>query len=206
MSFQPCRAPTDDEAVRAVARTLVAIGVALALLVAVLHVTVPPNMTPEEGRADPVLFARRPTIKLLSAVGLLKFDERLPNAYLPTAWGTTTSQKLPTGERLSVSTTKTEHEPVYRGLFWPVGSCVTYRLRLFGEHRESWCAVRLCYAVGGQRFVAAENMALEPGGQLAAVSGFVPRSARGYWIEHTDEKGEVHALNGWGDTDPFWRD
>lgn len=191
---------------KAVARALGAIGIALVLLVAVLYVTVPSNMTPEEGRADPVLFARRPAIKLLGAVGLLKFDGRFPNPYLPTAVGTTTSEKLPTGEVLSISNTKTEHEPVYRGLLWPVGSRVAYRLRLFGEHRESWRAVRLCYAVGGQRFVAAEKTALEPGGQLAEVSGFVPLSARGYWIEYTDEKGEVHALNGWGDTEPFWRD
>ncbi len=198
--------PTYDDAVRAAAKVLVVTGIAVALLVAVLYVAVPPNTTPEQGSADPILFARRPVFKLLGAVGLIKFDERLPNPYLPAARSTTTWEELPTGQRLLTSRTETKHEPAYRGLFWPVGRRVTYSLEFFGELRESWRTVRLCYAVGGQRFVAAENAALQPGGQLAQVSGFVPRTARCYWVEQTNEEGEVHSLEGWGDTDPFWRD
>ena len=53
--------PTYDDAVRAAAKVLVVTGIAVALLVAVLYVAVPPNTTPEQGSADPILFARRAT-------------------------------------------------------------------------------------------------------------------------------------------------
>lgn len=191
--------------VRAVGRWLVVVGLVFAAAVGVLYVAVPPNETADEGRPDPILRARRPVIRALRAVGVLKFDERLPNPYLPTGSGSSVF-KGDSADGVVTHQMKSKHQPVYRGLLWPVGARVTYSLQLFGEHRESWRAVRLCYVVDGQRFVAAENGTPEPGGQLAEVSGFVPLSARGWWIEHTDERGDVHSLNGWGDADPFWRD
>ena len=108
------------------------------------------------------------------------------------------------GEDLPVCEMEVRREPVYRGLAWPVGLRVSYRLTYFRAHDEVWRAVRLCYAVGDRRVIAAESAT--PGPEVAEVTGFVPSSARGAWVEYTDDKGEVHGLNGWGDIDPFWRD
>lgn len=163
---------------------IIAVGLALAIATGILYFAVPANETVEQGPADPLLWARRPLIRTLKAAGLLKFDERFPNPYLPSASART--------------------EPVYRGLLWPVGLRVTRRVRLYEGDPGSLRSIRLCYAVGGERFVAAEND--KPGERSGEVSGFVPRSARGYWTERTDEKGEVHAVWGCGDVDPFWRD
>lgn len=189
---------------RTVAGAFIAVGFVVAFVVGVIHVAVPPNESAEEGSADRFLFVRRPVIKALHAVGFL--DQRSARSCLPSVSDQTTTEGLPTGEELPVCELEVNREPVYRGLLWKVGRRITYRLRYFREWRENWRAVRLCYAVSGRRFVAAENTTLEPGGQLAEVSGFVPSSARGFWVEYTDDKGEVHGLNGWGDIDPFWPD
>jgi len=189
---------------RPIAGAAIAIGFALALGVGVLHVVVPPNETAEDGSADPFLWARRPVVKTLEAVGLL--DRGGARTYLPSVSDEgTTFRCLPTGERLLVCEVEVRREPVYRGLLLKVGRRISYRLRYFGEELgANWRTVRLCYAVGDRRVVAAENPSSDP--QLAEVSGFVPCSARGSWVEFTDDKGDVHGLNGWGDIDPFWHD
>jgi len=180
---------------------VVAVGFALALAVGVVHLAVPPNETAEEGCADPFLFVRRPVLKALEALPLLRFRAK---PYLPSVGESMVTEVLPTGEKLPVCNMEVQREPVYRGLAWKVGRRITYRLRYFREHDEDWRAVRLCYVVGGERFVAGENTA--PEANLAEVSGFVPSSDRGVWVEYTDGNGEVHGLNGWGHVDPFWRD
>lgn len=180
---------------------IIAVGFALAVVVGILHVAFPPNETAEEGCADPFLFVRRPVLKALEALPLLGFRAK---RCLPSVGESMVTEVLPTDERLPVCNMEVQREPVYRGLVWKVGRRITYRLRYFREHDEAWRAVRLCYAVGGERFVAAENTTPQP--DLAEVSGFVPSEDRGFWVEYTDDKGEVHGLNGWGDTDPFWRD
>lgn len=165
-------------------RTALVVAAGLSLATGIAYLAVPANETAEEGPADPILWVRRPVIKALKAAGLLKFDERFQNPYLPTP-----------DERT---------EPVYRGLLWPVGYRVTRRVRLYEGDPGSLRSIRLCYAVGGKRLVAAEDS--KPGERCGEVSGFVPLSARGYWTERTDESGEVHSVWGRGDIDPFWRD
>lgn len=167
-----------------IASAVIVVGVALAFAVGTLYFVVPANEKRDEGPADPILRLRRPMVKALKAVGILRFDERFQNPYLPTpSCGT---------------------EPVYRGLLWPVGYRVTRRVRLYEGDPGILCSIRLCYAVGSRRFVAAENNT--PGERCGEVVGFVPLSARGYWTERTDENGEVHSVSGHGDVDPFWRD
>jgi hypothetical protein len=160
------------------ARATLVVAVSLVLATGVAYVAVPANETADEGPADPILWARRPIVRALKAAGVLKFDERFQNPYLPTP-----------SERT---------EPVYRGLLWPVGYRIT---RQVTDHNGCGMrSIRLCYAIGRNRYVAAENE--RPG----EVSGFVPLSARGYWTELTDDRGEVHSVTGRGDVDPFWRD
>lgn len=177
-------------------------GLVVAVAVGVLYLAVQSNKTAEQGPADPILSVRRPIIKALIWAGIVEGPGWFSgHPYLPTVGGSDTSEKGPAGEDIP-SEMRIEMEPVYRGLLWPVGDRVTYRLRLLGEYRETWRAVRLCYNIDGQRFVAAEDATPDPGGQLAEVSGYVPRSARGYWVERTDDKGELR-YDGWGDTVPF---
>ncbi len=190
-----------DEAVKTVAGVVIVVGFVLAFVVGVIHVAFPPNETVEEGSADLFLFVRRPVLKALEALPLVRFRAK---PYLPSVGESMVTEVLPTGEKLPVCKMEVKREPVYRGLFWNVGRRISYRLGYLREHDEDWRAVRLCYAVGTERFVAAENT--KPAPELAEVSGFVPSHARGVWVEYTDGKADVHSLNGWGNTDPFWRD
>lgn len=188
-------------------RWLVVVALVLAAVVGVLYLLVPANKTAADGPADPIRSLRRPIVKALIWAGIVEGPGWFGgHPYLPTVGGSDTSEKDPAGEDIPTSQMRIEMEPVYRGLLWPIGDRITYRLKLFGDYREIWRAVRLCYNLDGERFVAAENATPDPGGQLAEVSGYVPRSARGYWIERTDDKGEIHAIDGWGDTDTHSRD
>jgi len=160
----------------------VALGIAVALSVAggILYFAVPANRMAEDGPADPILGVRRPVVRALQAVGILKFDERFPNPYLPTcSW-----------------------QPVYRGVFWPVGWRVTKRVTDYND--VGMRSARLCYAVGSERFVAVENENAE--GPSVDLTGFVPLSARGVWTEITGADGRVRCVQGSGHVDPFWRD
>ncbi len=189
--------------VRTVAGSLLGAGLALVVCVGALHVAMPPNETAAEGAADPFLFVRRPVIKALDALGLL--DWTAPSCLPSVSGHGTTFRVLPTGEELPVCEQEVRREPVYRGLFLQVGRRFSFRLKYFGEEwGANWRTVRLCYAVGPRRFVAAESPS--PDRQLVDISGFVPSSARGTWVEFTDDKGDVHSLSAWGDFDPFWRD
>jgi hypothetical protein len=153
---------------------------ALALVVAILHVALPANKAADEGPADPILEIRRPVVRALRLLGILRFDERFTNKYLPTPSGRT--------------------EPVYRGLFWHVGWRITRRVT---DHNDlGMRSARLCYAIGDTRFVAAEDE--DPAGRSVELTGFVPLEARGYWSEITGADGAVHPVNGCGDVDPFW--
>jgi hypothetical protein len=158
------------------------LGSILAITVAtlVLYVALPANETADEGPADPILGIRRPVVRALDALGILKFDERFPNCYLPCpGW-----------------------EPVYRGLFRPVGWRITWRVT---DHNDvGMRSVRLCYAVGSERFVAATND--RPEGRSVDITGFIPLDARGIWTEMTSVDGRILSVNGSGDVDPFWRD
>jgi hypothetical protein len=176
---------------------------ALAVVAGGLHLAMAPNETAEEGSADPFLFARGPVLRALAAVGVVdrqSVDPCLPSVSL----AGTTYRCLPTGEKEPVCAQEVRREPVYRGLLLNVGRRVTYRLQYFGEWRQRWWTARLCYVVGDRRFVAAENGTPDP--HLVEVSGFVPSSARGHWVEYSDDRGGIHALNSWGDIDPFWSD
>jgi hypothetical protein len=188
---------------RTVAGSVLGVGLALVVGVGALHVAMPPNETAAEGAADPFLFVRGPVVKVLDAVGLLDWTRE---SCLPSVSSAgTTFRVLPTGEKLPVCEQEVRREPVYRGLLLQVGRRITFRLKYFGEEwGAEWRTVRLCYAVGPRRFVAAESPS--PDRQLAEVSGFVPNAARGTWVEFTDHKGDVHSLSAWGDFDPFWRD
>ena len=192
---------------KALGRWALVVAVAIAVVVGVLYVAVPPNRTAQEGPPDPILSVRRPVIKALIWAGIVEGPGWFGgHPYLPTIGGsegfeptTSANEQGPPAWRMEI-----EMEPVYRGIFWPVGDRITYRRRLFGENRESWRSIRLCYAEGDREHVAGTNDAPEP--QLAEVTGYVPRSARGYWVESTDDKGVVHSMDGWGDTDPFFDD
>jgi hypothetical protein len=165
----------------AAGRWLLGAVVVGAAAVGVLYLAVPANETAAEGPADPILGIRRPVVRALEFLGILKFDERFPNPYLPC------------GRRT---------EPVYRGLFWPVGHRVTRRVT---DHNDlGMRSARLCYAAGNERFVAAEDES--PAGRSVVLTGYVPLEARGYWTEITSADGRVLSVNGSGDIDPFWRD
>jgi hypothetical protein len=161
-------------------RWLLGSVLALAAGALVLYVALPANEQADEGPADPILHIRRPVVRALKFLKILKFDERFVNPYLPTG----------------------REEPVYRGIFWPVGWRMTRRVT---DHNGlGMRSARLCYAVGSERFVAAEDES--PRGPSVELTGFIPLSARGYWTEMTSEDGRVLSVNGSGDIDPFWRD
>ncbi len=155
---------------------------ALAAAALLLYVALPANETADEGPADPILRIRRPVVRALKFLEILKFDERFPNPYLPTPSG--------------------RSGPVYRGLLWPVGWRMTRRVT---DHNGlGMRSARLCYAVGSERFVAAE--ADDPKGPSVDLAGFVPLSARGIWTEFTSADGNIRCVQGSGDVDPFWQD
>lgn len=163
-------------------RSLLGSILAVAVAALALYVAFPANETADEGPADPILGIRRPVVRALKFLRILKFDERFANRYLPTPSGRT--------------------EPVYRGLLWPVGWRITRRVT---DHDDlGMRSARLCYAVDNTRFVAAEDD--DPRGPSVELTGFIPLSARGYWTEMTSEDGRVLSVNGSGDIDPFWRE
>lgn len=188
----------------AVARWLV-IGLAcLAAIVGVLYVVVPPNETSAEGRADPILFLRRPVVRALIWTGALKgpglFVDRYP--HLPTTGGYEWSgpKTDPRGEDVQDGKVEVLKEPVYRGLLWLVGHRITYR-RIQHGAPDGYCVIRLGYVAGSRRVVAAENPSPDPAAPRSEVSGFVPLAARGFWVECSDGKGNTRS-DEWGDCDP----
>jgi hypothetical protein len=174
----------------------VAVG-ALVVLVGALYVAVPPNVGVDDGAADPILFLRRPVFRVLDAIGVVHVSARRPNRYLPSRFGVTAHEELASGERRLISKEAWRNEPVYRGLFWSVGSRVTYRIRFPGSDPESREALRLCYLSGGRRSVAAQ---VRWDAASAEVTGFVPAAASGYWVEQVGRDGRAEPLAGWGDT------
>jgi len=189
---------------RTVGPWVVGFLLALALAVGVLYVAAPANETAEDGLADSILWLRRPVIRALVRAGIVEGPGLFGgHPWLPTVGGLETSKDGPAGEQILTSEMRIEIEPVYRGLLWPVGDRITCRQTLFDDFHETWRSLRLCYAVGAERFVAAETRTPETAGQPAEVSGFIPRSARGYWVERSDETGEMQWMDGWGETDPL---
>jgi len=179
------------------------LGLVLAAPVGVMYLAVPPNEKPEDGPADPIPGLRRPVLVALRAMGIVDRPARCFS-------GSESWKEGPDGERLRLCKMEIEREPVYRGIFWRVGSRITYRKTYSDDLRCEWQALRLCYTEGGKKFVAGEgtvkNGMLAQGGQCNSVHGYVPRSARGYWVEGVDEQGKVHCQDGWGYFEKFWRD
>jgi hypothetical protein len=181
-------------------RILAIVGLLVVAMIATLHAAFPPNETEAEGCADPFLSVRRPVLEALVAAHVL--GRRDADHYLPTSSESgSCCEVLPGGERLPVCEQLVTREPVSRGLLWRVGRRITYRLAYLRDHDEQWRTVRLCYAMGPERFVAVERATADP--DVAEVSGFVPDSARGYWIECSDVTGKYCWTNAWGSTEPF---
>lgn len=176
----------------------------LAAPVGVLYVAVPPNETPQEGPADPILGLRRTVLLTLQATGLVHGPTFFDGWYLPTVGGSEIRDGGVDEEGALLWRMEIEREPVYRGVFWRVGYRITYRTTEFGDERNHWQVLRLCYAEDGRRFVAGEGT-LEKG-RDHLVKGYVPCSADGYWVEAVDKRGDVHSQHGWGDVREYWRD
>jgi hypothetical protein len=184
---------------------------ALAVPVGVLYLAVPPNETPEEGPADPILGLRRAALIPLEALGIIDGPGWFSGWYLPTVGGSEIYEGGADDEKGTLLyRMEIELEPVYRGLFFQAGNRVKYRATEFDDERNHWKVLRLCYTEDGERFVAGEgtleNGMLDPDGQDHSVRGYVPCSADGYWVEAVDQKGDVHSQHGWGQVDRFWRD
>lgn len=192
----PLAALADDEGVRP-ASVAIGIGLALALGTAILHLAMPPNETAADGPADPFLLVRRRVMSVLGAIGVLDPEA---TSWLPSESGGTMWKRLPTGVDVLWCDHVVEREPVFRGPFWQVGRRITHRVRYFGE-RDALGAVRLYYVVGDRRCLAAESMA--PTADVVEVSGFVPDSARGNWIEVTDAERKMRWIEASGRTEPF---
>jgi len=196
--------------VRRLGLAVVILAFVLATPVGVLFVAVPPNETPEDGPADPILGLRRSVLVVLQAAGIVDGPGWFSGGYLPNGMGSEIHEDGPNGERTLLYRMRIEREPVYRGLFWCVGHRIAYRTTEFDDERNHWQVLRLCYTEDGEKFVAGEgtleNGMLDPDGRDHTVRGYVPCSARGYWVEAVDQKGDVHSQHGWGDTAKFWRD
>ena len=180
----------------------------LAAPVGVLYVAVPPNETPDDGPADPILGLRRSVLVPLQVLGITDSPGWFSGSYLPTVGGSEIRDGGPNGTLLYRM--EIEREPVYRGLFWIVGHRIKYRSTEFDDERNHWEVLRLCYAKDGKKHVAGEgtleNGMLDPDGQDHSIRGYVPCSADGYWVEAVDRKGDVRSQHGWGYVDKFWRD
>lgn len=181
------------------ARAALVAAVCLVLATGVAYVAVPANETADEGSADPALALRDPVLRFLCRAKPDWFSGR---SCLPSSSVVQGFKTGPAGEEIPMVSDEIKREPVYRGLFWRVGARMTYRLTHFGDHKEVWRALRLCYSKGDRAFVAGENCSPDPKGQLDEVTGFVPRGARAHWVEGTDEKGDVQCISAWGDYDP----
>jgi hypothetical protein len=196
--------------VRRLGLALLILAFVLAAPVGVLYVAVPPNESPEDGPADPLLGLRRSVLIPLEALGIIDGPGWFSGWYLPNAGGTQNHGEGPNGEEILLYRMEIEREPVYRGLFWIVGHRIKYRSTEFDDERNHWQVLRLCYTEDGERFVSGEgtleNGMLDPDGSDHSVRGYVPRSADGYWVEGVDQKGDVHSQHGWGHVDEFWRD
>jgi hypothetical protein len=170
--------------------------------IAVAYLVVPANEIAAEGPADPLLSIRRPVIKALIWAGILSgpglFFDRFP--YLPTRGGYEWSKPGSAGEYIPTGKVEVTKEPVYRGLLWPVGHRITY-CRTTPAAGDGYCAVRLCYVEGSRTVVAAESPYAGPDARRSEVSGFVPSSARGFWVDCANDKGDVRT-DAWGDCDP----
>lgn len=183
---------------KCVLRTLVVIAVVAMTVAGGLYVALPGNLAAADGPADPIRCLRRPVMRVLRKLGLAAGDQH----HTHTEWG----RKDADGRFDRDGGMDLHRETVYRGLFWPVGQRVT--CSYFGEEPRAWRALRLCYAMDGQRFVAGERT-IENGLHqcgYAEVRGFIPCGATGFWTEETDGSGGVHGLDGSGEVDPFWCD
>ena len=146
--------------------------------IGVLYLAVPASRSPDDGPADPILAVRRPVLTWLRDVGVV--DEPVfiaPDPWLPSGFSSETDAETMTCKR----------EPVFRGLFWPVGMRITVRLQ------PQRSLLRLSFVEAGQKIVSGEG--------VAQVTGFVPRSATGYLIEELDQ-GLAQRQWSWGDTGP----
>jgi hypothetical protein len=192
---------TEGKSMRRFLRVVAGLVVAIASVVAALYVFVPPNTTPEDGPADPILESRRFVVGLLRDVGILPapgFFSGCP--YLPTdsgssvhvpKWGNSGSGS----ERVLAEKMTLRIHPVYRGLLWVVGERVSFRIEVFEQDRLELLALRLVYEESGQRTVAGEgtvaNGMLDPNGRWARVAGYVPGAWEAYAIEEVSANGTV---------------
>ena len=149
-------------------------------------------------------------LRFLRSIGVVGGGGFFWSPYLPSRSGSEIYDANTDGEPIPLCKMEIDSVPVYRGAFWRVGKRLTYRTMEFVEPWSTRRMLRLCYAQNGKRFVAGEgtieNGQIDPGGRRGEVSGFVPRGARGFWIEEVDENGDVSTPDAWGDIGSFWRD
>lgn len=186
---------------RRLLRVLGILAAVVALTVAVLYLFVPANESPEDGSADPVLDVRRPIVGLLRDLGIVQGRVLFfSDPYLPSA--TRTGYGEPGEPNVVTRSVRVSWEPVYRGLLWPVGDRVTFRVELRGDDRHELTSMRLWYEEDGRREVAGvgtvENGPGDPPVHGATVQGYVPRTATAYGIESVLPDGTVVDGDSWG--------
>ena len=156
-------------------RILVVVLLIAGLGTSIVYLVVPANENPGDGPADPILAVRRPVLTWLRDVGVVDGPIFIaPDPWLPSGFSTETEAETMTCKR----------EPVFRGLFWPVGMRITVRT-------EPVRSLRLSYVKAGRKIVSGEGQ--------DQVTGFVPRSATGYLVEEL-EQGMARRQWSWGDT------
>ncbi len=174
----------------------------LAATAGFLYAVVGPNPALEDGDADPILAVRRPIVRILNGLGVLKANRRYNNRQLPSGRRATVRKETASGEYEEIFASRWTCEPVFRGLFW----CVGYRVSFWVEdpaQEDPRRALRLCYQHDKTCVRVAESACPRRSDGAWVVSGFVPDTASGYWVEWKRSNGETDPIESWGDTDAF---
>ena len=157
--------------------------IALAVVVGVLYVAMPPAKTAAEGVADPILWIRKPIVKGLHHVGILPRSFFGPDDWIPSSASSETWGDAKTFDDAKAATRVTwEYQPVYRGVFWRVGMRATYKVDRRGDPKGDPDHIRLWWkdANGPQRTIADGGpMVREAAPDLRRwrVDGYIPGEA-----------------------------
>jgi hypothetical protein len=163
-------------------RSLLSVGrfavLAGLVVVGLLALFLPGNRNAADGPADPILAIRRPILEGLREAGVVP----QPSFFFGDAW-------LPTarsyGTKEARETDRIETRPVYRGLFWLIGT--RYRCIVHNDDRY----VRLRFTVlgpDGTRTVE-EGRPADPVTRELVVEAFVPRGWRVWRLDGIDRDG-----------------
>jgi hypothetical protein len=181
---------------RGVLKFVVVAVVLASAAVAVMYVALPGNQAATDGPADPILTLRRPALRALRWAGFAPsgggfffwFDAWLPSGYC-SEW----QEPMADGSRRTTARLSRSAEPVYRGLFWPVGDRITIRVEEFEEPEADVRLLRLGYVRDG-RVLTSGEVRFDAGALDRQVSGFVPRDADGWFAVEIDGRGGIHGV------------